>query len=638
MTTRPNDRIAYQKTGLFLSAALCFASPLVWAGQASALTIFGITLFGEPEADVDVIDPVDYTITIETGATDPKLAEALQNSSLLKRDEDRPVSGDLGLVIKARDDRDRLVAALYENARYGGVVTVTVNGLPLEDLPPDPDFARSRPIPVAITVEPGPQFTLGRVNLKNDAAGLDPAAYDLVPGGNAGSLTILKAADRIVEDLKNDGRPLARITSRDVVADHANNTLDVTIMADAGPQADLGTVAVTGTQKVNSGFVQRYSRLNPGDRYAPEQLKKSAERLRKLGVFSSVTVKEADELAADGSLPIEIEVSEGKHRYFGAGATVSSIDGFGVQGYWGHRNLFGNAESLRVEGAVGRLGDTRDVRDLDYSAGIIFAKPGAFWPSATLNASIKAATQETTSYDVASVTGRTGLSYELNDQDTVSGAVSLEWADIEDAFGKQRYLTFSLPFDYIRDTRDNSLDPTEGHRLQASIAPSYDIQGQTLFTPIEGSASAYWGLGAEDRVVFAGRVAAGTLIDNANLRDIPATQRFFAGGGGSVRGYAYEEISPYDVKGDATGGRSYALGSLEARIKITDSIGIVPFVDAGTVSAANYPDFSDIRMGAGIGLRYATPFGPIRLDVAVPLDRYPGGSQFGIYAGIGQSF
>lgn len=639
MTTRPNDCIAFYKTGLLLSALLCLATPLTWASPANAFTIFGITLFGDKnETDIDVIDPVPYSIRIDTNDADATLTEVLNDSSLLKRDEGTPASGDLGLVIKARDDRDRLVAALYENARYGGTVTVTVNGIDINDLPPDPDFPRSGPIPVEIRVQPGPVFTLGSIALKEDAARLNPADYDLVPGGDAGSLNILKAGDRIVADLKAEGRPLARVTSRDVVADHETRTLDVTIVAKSGPVADLGDVSVSGTQKVNSGFVQRYSRLRPGDRYAPEEIRKSAERLRKLGVFSSVTIREAEELAADGSLPLQIEVSEGKHRYFGVGATVSSIDGLGLEGYWGHRNLFGNAESLRIEGSVGRLGDTRDLKELDYAAGIIFSKPGAFFPAATLNASIRAATQDTTSYDVASITGLTSLSYEITDEDTVSGGISLQWADIEDAFGRRRYLTLSTPFDYVRDTRDNALDATEGYRLSANATPSYDIFGSTFFASFEGSASAYYGIGQDDRVVFAGRVAAGTLFDTGSLADIPATSRFFAGGGGSVRGYAYEEISPYDAKGDATGGRSYALGSLEARIKVTDSIGIVPFIDAGTVSAVNYPDFQDIRMGAGIGLRYATPFGPIRLDFAVPLDRYPGGSQYGIYAGIGQSF
>lgn len=640
ITERPFECIAYRTSACGRRFAATLLIVMALAGDAQALTIFGVTLWGDKPQDAaaEVIDPVPYTIAIDTDGADADLAKALNNSSLLKRDEGVPASGDLGLVIKARDDRDRLVAALYENARYGGVVTVTVAGRPIEEIEPNPTFPDRGPVPVVIKIDPGPRFKLGDVVLAGDAAGLDPARYDLAPGGDAGSLAILRAGEHIVRDLKAQGRPLAKLIAREVVADHETSTIDVTISAQAGPVAAIGRVGVEGSEKVNADFIRRYSRLEAGRTYSPQEIEKAAERLRKLGVFSSVTIKEANALAADGSLPLTIEVSEGKHRFFGFGATVSSLDGLGLQGYWGHRNLFGNAETLRLEGSVGRLGDTASVEDLDYAAGLTFTKPGAFFPSATLNASVKAATRETTSYDAASVTGKLGLSYELSDVDTVSGGVSLDWSIIDDAFGRNRYLTFAVPFDFVRDTRDNALDAKSGYRLSFNATPSYDIFTDTFFASFEGSATAYKSFGEDDRVTFAGKAAAGTLVDSGSLRDIPATRRFFSGGGGSVRGYAYEEISPYDANGRATGGRSYVTASAEARVKITDTIGVVPFIDAGTVSASNFPDFSDIRMGAGLGLRYATPFGPIRLDVAVPLDRYPGGASYGIYAGIGQSF
>ena len=136
--------------------------------------------------------------------------------------------------------------------------------------------------------------------------------------------------------------------------------------------------------------------------------------------------------------------------------------------------------------------------------------------------------------------------------------------------------------------------------------------------------------------ILAGKIAVGTLVGGGDLGNVPATRRFYAGGGGSVRGYAYQGISPRDAANNALGGRSYVTASVEARFKVTDTIGVVPFLDVGTVSLNSAPNFSDIRAGAGVGLRYATPFGPLRLDVAVPLRRYP--STFGIYAGIGQAF
>jgi translocation and assembly module TamA len=627
-----------------LGLALTVASPLSIgiASQAHAFEIFGVRLFGSDEADRDVIDPVDYSITLDTGDADRALTKSLERTSLLVADEEKPVSGDLGLVIKARDDRDRLIATLYENALYGGIVTVTIDGKDIDSLPPNPTFDRSRPVPVSITVQPGPTFTLGDVRLGGDAAGLDPAEFGLAQGEKAGSLTILKAAEQMADRLKQEGRPLTEVTRRDVVADHETQTVDLAIDVEAGPIAPLGTVSVKGARSVDPNFIAYYSRLRPGQTYSPEQLRKAAERLRTLGVFSSVTVNEADGLATDGSLPIAIVVSEGKHRYFGIGASYSSVDGGGIEGYWGHRNLFGQAESLRIEGAVRGLGELKDVSDvssLDYTAGITFIKPGAFLPSGTLEASIKGSTLETDYYDAATVTGKVSYSYEVTDVDSVSAGVSLAYDSIDDAFADgNEYLTFGIPIGYIRDTRDKRLNATEGHYGTVTLTPSYDVLGQTLFTSLEGSISAYLGFGEDDRFVLAGRVSAGSLVGGGDLSAIPATRRFFSGGGGSVRGYSFQEITPYNAEGEGTGGRSYMTTNLEARINITDTIGIVPFLDIGTVSDNTVPDFNDIKMGAGVGLRYMTPFGPLRLDVAVPLDPYEGGSRYAIYAGIGQSF
>ncbi|MGR6468209.1 autotransporter assembly complex protein TamA [Rhizobium sp. PAMB 3182] len=604
---------------------------------ASAFELFGIHLWGSKDKSVDVVDPVKYDVELTLTSSDKDLKETLEESSLLVQDKDTPVSGDLGLIVKARDDRDRLVAALYENARYGGVVTVTINGRDIDQIGPTESFDRTSTPKVVISVDPGPVFKIGKVAFEGDAQRLDPANYDLVPGGDASSLVILKAAEKVVQDLKAEGRPLARLTQRAVVADHDTDLVDITIGAESGPIAPLGPVSVNGQKTVDPDFIRRYSRLNEGKPYSPEQLKAASERLRKLSVFSSVTVKEDDTLNGAGQIPVKIEVSEGKHRYFGFGAEYSTTDGFGLTGYWGHRNLFGEAEALKIEGSVSRLGETTDFKQLDYSTGITFTKPGAFVPQATFSAGLVAKTEHTDSYDTAKVTGTTSIAYELTDKDTLTGGLELSYEDTDDAYGNNQYVTFATPFEYVRDARDNELNPTEGYRFSASAEPGYEFLSASPYLSLEGSISGYKAFGADDNVVFAAKLSAGSLL-TSNLEHVPATKRFYAGGGGSVRGYAYQEISPYNSNGDALGGRSYALGSFEARIRVTDTIGVVPFLDAGTVSSELYPDFSDIRTGAGIGLRYATPFGPIRLDFAVPLNPYPDGTKYGIYAGIGQTF
>lgn len=622
---------------MVIAAAIACSPALV--SNAFAFKLFGMTFFGKDDDAADQVpDPVRYDVTLTTDVVDPDLKEALENSSRLVGDKDHPVSGDLGVVVKARDDRERIIAALYEKARYGGVVTITVDGRNIDDLPPNPTFNRSKPVPVTVNVAAGPVFKVREVQFGGEAADRNPADYDLAPGETAGSLTIIKAGDKIVEQLKAEGRPLAKLTKREVVADHKTDTVDIVLAANGGPVAPIGDVGVSGAKAVRSDFIQRYSRLKKGEAYSPETLKKAGDRLRALGTFSSVTIHESDVLATDGTLPMTIEVSEGKQRYFGVGAQYSTTDGFGLNGYWGHRNLFGGAESLRIEGSVGRLGETLDVGDLDYSAGVTFTKPGIFVPEATLIASVLAKTENPDAYNAKLVTASLGIAYELSDYDKLTGAGEVSWERDEDAFGNNSYLTFAVPLQYDRDMRDNKFDPTEGYRAMAKVTPSYEAYNGTFFSGFEGSISGYKGLGAEDRIVLAAKLSAGVLVGADNLENIPATRRFFAGGGGSVRGYGYQEISPYDADNEATGGASYITASFETRLKVTDTIGIVPFLDIGTVSADMVPDFSDIKAGAGIGIRYATPFGPLRLDFAVPLNKYENGTDYGIYAGIGQSF
>lgn len=636
--TDPKKSIAFWKAGTALAVAASISLYPGFASQAFAFKIFGITIFGSDKDEEQVLDPVKFTVTLNAPGADSKLQQSLENSSFLSSEPDKPASGDLGLLIRARDDRERLIAALYENARYGGTVKVTIEGRDIDSIPPNPAFNRSGPVPVVFEVVPGPAFTLGNVRLEGDVAGRDLDQYGLVTGGDAGSLAIIKAGNKLIDDLKAEGRPLAELTKREAVANHANSTVDLTLAAKGGPVAPLGNVTVKGQRTVDQAFIERYSRLNGGEPYSPEKLRKASERLRKLGVFSSITIKEASALAPNGTIPLTIEVSEGKHRYLGVGAQYSTTEGIGLQGYWGHRNLFGQAESLRIEGAVSRLGEASNVQDMDYSAGIIFTKPGIFNPETTFTASLKAKTEHPDTYDARSVTGYGGFSYEFNDYDTASAGLEVEFTDTDDAFGNNQYLTTSIPLEFVRDMRDDKLNPTDGFRAAVSAKPSYEALNGTLFTSFEGSTTGYKGLGADDQVVLAGKIAGGVLVGVSELEDVPATRRFYAGGGGSVRGYSYQEISPYTDDGEATGGRSYVVASLEARFKVTETIGLVPFVDAGVVSSKITPDFSDIRAGAGIGLRYATPFGPLRLDVAMPLEKYDGGSSFGIYAGIGQAF
>ncbi|UCI22156.1 autotransporter assembly complex protein TamA [Mesorhizobium sp. B2-1-8] len=620
-----------------LLAMMCSSALLCESRPAAAFEIFGIKLWGSSkDEDADIVDPLRYAVTISAPDADKDLVKKLENASALKGDEDRPVSGSLGLMTKARSDREQLVAALYADARYEGVVTITIDGKPLDELPPDAEFKGPQPIPVAITISAGPKFTLGNIRLEGDAAGLMSADYGLISGGDAGSGAVLKAEALIVRTLMEQGRPLAKVTDRQIVADHATSTLDVTLTVAAGPVAGYGATTVEGTEKVDRDFTEYMTGLKRGKQYSPQEISDARDRLLALEVFNSVTFKEADKLDADGNIPIGVQVSERKPRYYGLGGTFSNTEGLGLEGYWGHRNLFGRAEKLRIDGAISGIG-SNNLSELNYNAGIMFEKPGVIGPASKFFASMKTVLEHPDAYDHFSVKGSAGLSYELDKKQTVSAEVALDYSRIHDAFGKHTYLIASIPLQYVYDNRDSRLNPTRGFRVLAYAEPSYDILSGAAFLKLKGEGSAYQSLDTASKFVLAERVTVGSIV-GTGLQNVPADRRFYSGGGGSVRGYAYQGIGPKDFTGQPIGGLSFFETSVEMRIAVTDTIGIVPFIDAGTVSTRSVPNFSDVKVGAGVGLRYVTPFGPLRIDAAVPLNRDPGDPHFGIYAGIGQAF
>ncbi|TIP88075.1 MAG: outer membrane protein assembly factor, partial [Mesorhizobium sp.] len=507
-----------------LFALLCSTALVAASGNAAAFEIFGIKLWGSSEdEDADIVDPLRYAVTIEAPDADEDLAEKLENASALKDDEDRPVSGSLGLLAKARGDRDQLVAALYADARYEGVVIITIEGKPLDDLPPDAEFSGPQPIPVVINIATGPKFTLGDIRLEGDAAGLAGADFGLIAGGDAGSGAVLKAEASIVRALKEEGRPLAKVTEREIVADHATSTLDVTLTVAAGPVAGYGDTTVEGTEKVDRDFTEYMTGLKRGRQYSPEEVDEARDRLLGLEVFNSVTLKEADSLDADGNIPIGVEVSERKPRYFGLGGTFSNTEGLGLQGYWGHRNLFGRAEKLRIEGKISGIG-SNELTELNYNAGIMFEKPGVVGPASKFFAGANTVLEHPDAYDRFSVKGNTGLSYDLDRQQTVSAEVALDYSKITDSFGKHTYLIASIPLRYVYDNRDNRLNPTTGFRALAYAEPSYDVLNGAAFVKLRGEGSAYQALDAASKFVLAERAAIGSII-GAGLQDVPADRR-----------------------------------------------------------------------------------------------------------------
>lgn len=620
------------------------AALLLVPGAAGAFEIFGLRLF-EDQADRDAAavigDPQPYEVEIVT-ASEGDLDAAIRNASALVADQNEPASGAAGLLAKARGDYRRITGALYGQGHYGGTVNILVGGVEASRLPPDADLPD--PVPVRVVVDPGPLFRFGTISIANRAP---PAAEDdevespeehgLARGEVARSTVVAGAEQRLLEAWRQQGYAKAAIANREVIADHRTTTVDVAITVDPGRRATIGAVGVSGTQHMDPEFVRTQSGLVPGEEYDPDDIGRARKRLSRLEVFRSLRLQAAEDIGPDGMLPYTILVDERPLHRVGAGASWSSVDGIGVEAFWLHRNLLGRAERLRLDARIAGIGYPIETEEFDYMFGGTFTKPGVFTPDTDLVAAISAERTVVPTYVETSATVRAGLTHLLSDEITLEGSAAYKLAQFEDDFGTRVFSTASLFAGATFDNRDEPLDATEGWFLSGTLEPFYEFNRGNVGLRTTAEARTYFGFSEDDMFVLAGRLRAGLLL-GPDLADIPPDRLFFAGGGGSVRGYGYRSIGVEGPGGTVTGGRYLLEASVEARVRFNDEFGGVAFVDGGYVAADTFPGLEDLRLGAGVGLRYYTGLGPLRLDLAFPLNARAGDPDYAIYAGIGQAF
>ena len=629
------------------------------ATPAHAFELFGIKLWGKDkaeEADDVIAEPKHYKVEVTSSGNrtnkDGKAADVddlIKGASRLVADEQKAASGSGGLLAKARGDYRRLLMALYGEGRYGGTISIKLDGQEMADLPADtqlPDTSK-----IVISVDPGPQFLFARASITELAPPVEERRNKLQTPEDAGfksgelakSGAILKAERLAVEAWRRQGYAKAKVTNENIVADHEGNVVNADITLDQGRLAHYGPVTVQGTDRMDPEFVAYMADLKPGEQYDPADLERTRRRLARMDVFRSTSIQEAQEINRDGILPMDLIVQERKPRRFGVGANYSTLDGAGVEAFWMHRNLFGKAERLRFDAKVSGIGGSQDSsfdpKNFTYVLGTTFTKPGVFTPDTDFVSSLTGKREVLDNYTETSVNGQAGFTHIFDEYMSGRLFANVSHARFDDDFyGKRDFFTVGMLGGILLDKRDNQTNATSGYYADGVIEPFYEIKNGSFSTKFTAEGRGYYGFGADNRVVLAGRLKVGSIV-GADMKDLPPDKVFFAGGGGSVRGYAYRSIGvkkPGDV---VIGGRSLVEMSGEVRAKVTDSIGLVGFVDGGYVGEETYPDFAeDLRLGAGAGLRYDTSLGPIRFDVAVPLNRSKGDSSFAFYVGIGQAF
>ena len=557
-------------------------------------------------------------------AGESDLLDTLKEASILLAEADRPPPTESALRRRVDQDAEKLRQLIRSEGYYDAKLDVELD-------------LGAEPAQIRIGVEPGPRYRLVQVSIVGpnggalEGADLSVKEIGLKLGGPARSAAVLSAEREIVLRLAEQGYPLASVPDRKVIVDHASRTMSVTYVVEPGPRADFGEARISGNKDVETSYIENRLSWRPGSRFDLRELEETRKRLIRSELFTSVKLVPADQVEPDGTVPILIDVVERKPRSISAGVNWSSSEGFGVEASWEHRNFAGHGE---------RAETTATLSQVLIGARAFLRLPDAVRPDLDVVAAAAIEREDTEAFTARRATVSAGLEQRFNSSLSAGLGLSLALEQDDDDQGEDTFTLIGLP-GYLRyDDTDDPLDPTEGARASAAVTPYYALFAETdTFLRSEAVGSAYYAVDEDARYVLAARGRLGT-ISGAGREELPASVRFYSGGGGSIRGYGFQEVGPLDEDNDPLGGRSVIEFGGEVRVRITDTIGIVPFVEGGNVYVDMLPDVIDFdfRYGAGLGLRYYTAIGPLRLDVAVPLDRRKTDDPFQFYISLGQAF
>jgi translocation and assembly module TamA len=511
------------------------------------------------------------------------------------------------------------------------------------------DVVEGEETPVAIVnVTPGPRFALTEPIVNWVEPPPEPALQDQVRGdiglkaGDPGrAVDVISGEGRLVAGLNRRGHADAHADPRRVVVDHATLTVQPTYNIVAGPLVRLDGVRLETRGPTNPNWVAGLAPWSEGEVYDPEDVAELERRLLETGVFDGVGVAlaPAAQTNADGNRPIIVTLTDRPRRILEAGATFSTAEGSGVDLLWTWHNRFGRADTLVWQARAA---------DVDSRLGVNLSLPHWRRPGQTLRLSAAVLNEDTDAYRRTAFAAAADLQQRLGKTSWFSYGLGFDAGK----YDENRFDPVTqLPINFERnlviltgrasaylDRSNDPLDPTTGWRLTASVQPTA-VAGEdtTLFLRTEAQVTAYLPIQDNAKTVLAGRVRVGSLIGAEELT-VPSDRLFYSGGGGSVRGYEYQGVAPRLPDNTPRGGLSLFEVSAEVRRDVFRNFQGVVFVDAGSVGFDQAPDFSHMRYGAGFGVRYRLPFGPIRADVAFPLDKRDGDADFQVYVSIGQAF
>jgi translocation and assembly module TamA len=567
---------------------------------------------------------VPYSVDI-AGIEDEDLRERLEELSVLFKETERPPPTLAALRRRVEADLLQLDEALASFGYYDADLTYDID-------------TKKTPVAVLLRIDPGEVYRLGSFTIAGENPALrdgririDPKAIGLESGIVAASKPVIDAEQKILSLLGEQAYPLARAEDRRVVVDHATRRMIVEWRIDTGPKARFGVLTIEGLRDVHLDFVQSLLPWRRGEPYDSRKVEDGRVTLVDTRVFGSVRIAHGDKVDADGELPITVTVTEAKHRSIGAGLRYSTNEGPLGKIFWEHRNLFHEGESLNLSLTSGFV---------IQGAGADFRKPGVWTPDLDFLSSILVERENRESYESESAGTNVGFEYRLSETMTTTGGVGFERERIDEDNDKRDFGLLSFPLSFTYDNTADLLDPKSGTRANVALTPYTSVVSSDVdFLVMRLSDSVYVPLQDDGRLVLAGWARFGSIVGAETTNDIPATKRLYGGGASSVRAYGYEELGPVGADGDPTGGRSQVEVGTELRWRMFEDVGGVAFVEGGNVYDNSLPDFDErILWGAGVGVRYYTEFGPLRFDIAFPINPRDTDDAFQFYVGIGQAF
>ncbi len=631
-------------------------------------------------------DPQPYKVDMASTG-DSALNSTLKATSELETLRKSAPVGPFSLIGRARGDLERLKTVLESFGYYQSYVEIRIDGLPLDDPGVGEELtsrSKDNDAEVKITFSIGPLYHLRKVEIDGTVPSGAEKSLQLESGAPAIAADVLAAGDRLLNALEDQGYAFAKVDTPIAYEDPPNRVLDVQFHVETGGPVKLGEIRIRGLKKMKESVVRKRLLVHTGDLYGATKVEAARKDLLALGVFSSVSVRLGTKPDSEGRIPVTFNARErAGHAVSVSGAYSSDLGGStGVS--WTKRNVSGKADSLTLSATAINLGGGTSSNGVGYDVNGKYLIPDWKERNQSLQVAVGAIRQFLDAYDQTATTGTVTVNRKITSILTLSAGLGLEQerinqhecnvgqCDYDAAFTdpcvlknqnpdpgtteppacNQRfsYTLLSLPITALLNTtgQDSPLvDATHGVRVSLGVTPTFSFgRPNARFFVTQGTGSLYidlndLGLNKNPaRSVLALRALAGLAI-GASQFSLPPDQRFYAGGSGTIRGYRYQSVGPLFHNGNPIGGTAINAGTVEFRQRIGMNFGTAVFLDAGNVSQNLSPFNGQLKTGAGVGLRYYTPIGPIRLDVAVPLQRRSGQNPddaFEIYIGLGQAF